>query len=149
MSDIKLIIQEFENLNPLDRITCINSDIEKKILKYKSFAIEQPFLFFELLGGDLTKVTPFNKWTPKYLFEQAKLENEYEDDYKWDITNESLKRAKNEGNWFYTSEYFIEAELIKLKFEFSFTEGEIDEIISTPYSFFNFEGFVDITYLLD
>ena len=149
MIENKLLIQELEKLNIKERINLIYSDIDSNFLKFNQLAIDQPFLFFELLGGDLTQVTPFSKWTPKYFFKEAKLDNEYDDDYIWDIANESLKRAKNEGNWFYTSEYFIEAELIKLKFEFSFTEGEIDEIISTPYLFFNFEDFIEITYLLD
>jgi len=149
MIENKLLIQELEKLNIKERINLIYSDIDSNFLKFKPLAIDQPFLFFELLGGDLNQVTPFSKWTPKYFFKEAKLDYEYDDDYIWDIANESLKRAKNEGNWFYTSEYFIEAELIKLKFEFSFTEGEIDEIISTPYSFFNFEDFIEITYLLD
>ncbi len=56
------------------------------------------------------------------------------DESNWDVEEKSIERAQEDGFWLETGTCLIdEPKGVELRFEFSLTDGEPDEILATPY----------------
>ena len=115
----------------------ICNDIQSNENRYKPLAFDDPYRLFDLLGGDQNDAELIN-WARVYTYKEYINESEEfyneEVESKWDIIKESSKRAEDTGYWYVTGVCILEAgDGCELKFVIGFTEGEVDEVIDTPY----------------
>ncbi|WP_374506143.1 hypothetical protein [Flavobacterium sp.] len=125
-----------ENIN--DRRALIHNDVKIKNPKYQILAKDDPYRFFELLGGDESEINS-NNWAFKYTYEDYIEENDIEYDHKeadgWNLEEKSIEHANDTGHWYVTGTCMIESpNNIKLEFEFDYCDGLLDKIIGTPYN---------------
>jgi hypothetical protein len=126
------LIENFE-----ERIILIFKDTKKKKPIFKILAEENPYRLFKLLGGDESEVNLCNM-AFEYTYEQyiSDYEIEYDtfDAANWDLEERSIEQAHDSGHWYVTGSCEINGPNdIILEFEFEFTDGVIDGIITTPY----------------
>ncbi len=125
-----------ENIN--DRRVLIHSDVKNKRPKYEILAKDDPYRFFELLGGDKSEINS-NNWAFEYTYEDYIEENDIEYDPEqadgWDLEGKSIEHANDTGHWYVTGTCVIEGpNNIELEFEFDYCDGLLDRIIGTPYN---------------
>ena len=137
LNDELLAIEDIEA-----RIKLIFEDVKSDNPKYKKLADSNPKQFFKILGdkiSDLDDIEPTNYWAFEFTYKDYIEENfeDYneEDSKKWNLVEESIKRAYETDNWYVTALYILSgAGGIQLPFEFDFCEGIIDDVIGHPYN---------------
>jgi hypothetical protein len=120
------------------RMKLIFEDVKSDNPKFKKLAETNPKQFFKILGGKLSDVEPTHEWAIEFTYKEYIEENfeasKEEDSKKWNLIEESKKRADETGNWYVTALYILSgAGDIQLPFEFDFCEGLIDDVIGHPY----------------
>lgn len=129
---------ELEAVKNLDRlIALIDEDRKKKTPKFKTLAETDPQRLFELLGGDESDISESN-WAFEYTYENYIADYELDFDKteadQWDLEEESIKHAHENGHWYVTGICTITSKGgIELDFEFEYCDGYLDGIIGTPY----------------
>ncbi len=136
---IEILWSELEDLkNFEERIKIIHQDITENNKRYELLAKEDPYRLFKLLGGDETEIWTVD-WALEYTYQEYIEENDFEydteEEKKWDLKGESIRRALDSGFWYVTGTSIIEGPNgIELEFEFEYCEGYLDGIIGTPYN---------------
>jgi len=121
------------------RIKLIFEDLKSDNPKFKKLAETNPKQFFKILGGKLSDVEPTHEWAIEFTYKDYIEENfeayNEEVSMKWDLIEESKKRAYETDNWYVTALYILRgAGDIQLPFEFDFCEGIVDDVIGHPYN---------------
>jgi hypothetical protein len=121
------------------RKNLIFEDVKSDNPKFKKFAENNPLKLFEILGGNINDVEPTNNWAVEftykdYIEENIEVYNE-EDSKKWNLAEESIKRADETSNWYVTGLYILTgAGGIQLPFECDYCEGIPYDVIGHPYN---------------
>jgi len=121
------------------RMKLIFEDVKSDNPKFKKLAETNPKQFFKILGGKLSDIEPTHEWAIEFTYKEYIEENfevyKEEDSKKWNLIEESKKRADETGNWYVTALYILSVAVdIQLPFEFDFCEGLIDDVIGHPYN---------------
>ena len=121
-----------------DRVIAIHDDIKNNVLKFMELAEDDPYRFFNLLGGDENEINNLN-WAHEYSYEDYIQENGFdfdqEEEGKWDLEEKSIEHAHDTGHWYVTGSCTIKGpNNIELDFEFEYCEGYLEGIIGTPYN---------------
>ncbi len=139
-NEIKELFEEISAIPEIEaRKKIIFEDVKSDNPKFKKLADSNPKQFFKILGGKLSDVEPTNEWAIEFTYKEYIEENleaySEEDSKKWNMIEESKKRADETGNWYVTALYILSgAGDIQLPFEFDFCEGILDDVIGHPYN---------------
>lgn len=128
-----------------ERRRAVSKDIKSKKFRYRLIAENDPYQFFNLLGGDDNDVSPTHEWADPWTKKDAieKAREDGEEEYireikkikKWDLNRISIKRAMDLGYWYDTGLHILKGPgQIKLPFEFEYCEGYLHFNIGTPYN---------------
>ena len=135
LDDLRLELTLVESIST--RRSIVYYDLKNKKHRYKVLADNDPSLFFDLLGGDVSNANRRN-WAYEYTYEDY-IENSGEqydknDAKLWDTEQESIDRAHDTGDWYVTGIIVLEgSDGEKLPFEIRYSEGYFDGIIGNPY----------------
>jgi len=99
------------------------------------------YLLLKVSGIPLLEISSKQKYgNGKYAKEYEQYVNEYDEEFSeldklnWDVEEKSIERATEDGYWLETGTCIIDKpDGVELRFEFSLTDGEPDEILATPY----------------
>lgn len=137
-SEIELLWNRLGAFGSVEKIRkVIQMDVNSKDQVLKILAESDPRRLYNLLNGDEFELD-ITAWAPEFTYEQYVNEYELEsnelDESNWDVEEKSIERAQEDGFWLETGTCLInEPKGVELRFEFSLTDGEPDEILATPY----------------
>lgn len=135
--DHKLELIGIKNVE--ERKSLIANDLISGVNQFKSFADQEPMLFFELLGGEKENIEPTHSWAREYTYEDYLEDNNeqkvsMEEKENWNLKEKSIENAYETGSWYDTCLVkLVSINGTELIFEFDFCEGYLDEVIRTPY----------------
>jgi hypothetical protein len=130
---------EFTLLGNIDqRRIIVSQDVQDASPKFRNLAEDNPYRFFELLGGDLLDIECSN-WAMEYTYEDYLEDNELPYDNNeaenWNLIDRSIELAEYTTHWYVTGICILKGpENIELPFEFDYCDGLIDCVIGTPYN---------------
>lgn len=124
------------NIN--QRRILISQDVQNEAPKFRNLAEDNPYRFFELLGGNILDIECSN-WAVEYTYEEYLEDNELPYDNNeaenWNLIDRSIEHAEYTAHWYVTGICILkEPENIELPFEFDYCDGLIDCVIGTPYN---------------
>jgi len=152
--EIRNLIFELTCLDSIEeRRLIIASDLKSGVLRFKILASSEPFIFFQLLGGEKETLEPTHSWASKYTYEDylgnnPEISFSVEDEKNWDIQEKSIEQAYETGVWYDTCSVALAVkDGSKLFFLFDFCEGFLNDCLACPYEM----GSEDFTfgYLMD
>ena len=142
-NEIKVLFEEISAIPDIDaRKKIIFEDLKSENPKFKKLADSNPKQFFKIAGGnldDIEDIEPTNYWAIEFTYKdyiEENFEDYNEDDSKkWNLVEESIKRAYDTDIWYVTGLYILNGSGdIQLPFEFDFCEGILDDVIGHPYN---------------
>jgi hypothetical protein len=124
--------------NIVKRRSLIFDDVKSGRKRFEVLAENDPFRFFELLGGDESSAIRYD-WAFEYTYndyiDSNGLEYDENDADNWDLEEESIKNAYDYGYWHVTGIVILDGlKGEKLFFDLQYTQGHCDGIIGTPYN---------------